>query len=234
VRQGASLSESLGNGTNVEADVFLRHKLRHRVAVSLRVAPVRDRSGQISGAIEVFSDATAKVQAEKRTRELEETAFRDSLTSLSNRRYTELKVKKMIEERFQFGRSAGRLMLDIDDFKRVNDTCGHHAGDQVFGGSGIHSGGELAQARSGEPMGRRRISRAAAGRHSRKSSLPCRTLPTLVEASRILYRGQAVSVTISVGATLVSKRDSVASIVKRVDQLLYESKARGRNRTSIG
>jgi GGDEF domain-containing protein len=172
VRQGAPLSESLGNGTNVEADVFLRHKLRHRVAVSLRVAPVRDRSGQISGAIEVFSDATAKVQAEKRARELEGTAFR--------------------------------------------------------------SGGELARARSGEPMGRRRISRAAAGRHSRKSSLPCRTLPTLVEASRILYRGQAVSVTISVGATLVSKRDSVASIVKRVDQLLYESKARRRKRTSIG
>jgi diguanylate cyclase (GGDEF)-like protein len=57
---------------------------------------------------------------------------------------------------------------------------------------------------------------------------------TLVEASRILYRDQAVSVTISIGATLVSERDSVASIVKRVDQLLYESKARGRNRTSIG
>ena len=84
-----------------------------------------DASGQIIGAVEVFSDATAKEQAERRVHELETMAFRDSLTSVPNRRYAELKVKQAVEESQQFGRSFGLLMLDVDHFKRVNDHHGH-------------------------------------------------------------------------------------------------------------
>jgi GGDEF domain-containing protein len=77
-----------------------------------------DASGQIIGAVEIFSDATAKKQVERRVCEPESMALRDSLTDLPNRRHIELKVKQSLEESQQFGRSFGLLMLDIDNFKQ--------------------------------------------------------------------------------------------------------------------
>ena len=85
---GCPLSKTIEDGERREAEVFLRHKLGHRVPVCVRVAPIRSECGKILGAVEVFSDVTAKEQAERRVRELESMAFLDSLTSLPNRRYT--------------------------------------------------------------------------------------------------------------------------------------------------
>jgi diguanylate cyclase (GGDEF)-like protein len=91
-----------------------------------------DRSGQIVGAVEEFSDVSAKKHVEKRVRELEGLAFRDSLTGLPDRRYVELKVKQSLEELQQFGRTFGLLMFDVDHFKQVNDRYGHDVGDSVL------------------------------------------------------------------------------------------------------
>ncbi|MGB7848529.1 MAG: diguanylate cyclase, partial [Candidatus Acidiferrum sp.] len=126
------LTSTILDGQRREAEVFLRHKLGHRVPVSVRVAPITDASGRIIGAVEVFSDVTAKKQIERRVHELEGIAFRDSLTGLPNRRYMELKVKQSLEEYQQFERSFGLLMLDIDHFKQVNDVHGHDAGDAIL------------------------------------------------------------------------------------------------------
>ena len=80
---GCPLGATLLDGRRREADVFLRHKLGHRVPVCVRVAPITNQAGQIVGAVEVFNDVSARKRVERRVHELEGIAFRDTLTCLS-------------------------------------------------------------------------------------------------------------------------------------------------------
>jgi diguanylate cyclase (GGDEF)-like protein/PAS domain S-box-containing protein len=231
---GCPLHSTIGDGQAREAEVSLRHKLGHRVSVYVRVAPIKDESGQIVGAIELFSEVTAKRQVERRLHELEGMAFRDSLTRLPNRRYTELKVKQALEEFRQFGKSFGLLMLDIDHFKQVNDLHGHDAGDAALK---TVSATLLKSVRDHDLVGRwggeeflvifpnvnADVLTDLAGR--------CRIL---VAKSGALVGQIRICVTVSGGATLFQHGDSVRGAVKRADELMYVSKASGRNRITVG
>lgn len=231
---GCPLSKTMQDDKRIEGEVFFRHKQGYRVPISVRVAPIKDKSGTIVGAVEVFSDVTAKVKAERRAQELEGIAFQDSLTCLANRRHTELKVKQAIEEGQQFGRVFGLLMLDIDHFKQINDRYGHEAGDAVLK---MVSGTLVKSLRDSDLVGRW-------GGEEFVVLLPGVSAPTLLElaercrllvqSSRVSMGGELVSVTISIGATRFLLGDSPASALKRADQLMYISKSGGRNQTTVG
>src|SRR5208283_981104 len=205
------LSSTIHDGQRREADVFLRHKLGHRVPVSVRVAPITDASGRIIGAVEVFSDVTAKKQVERRVHELEGIAFRDSLTGLANRRYIELKVKQSLEESQQFERSFGLLMLDIDHFKQVNDVHGHGAGDAIL--KAVSE--TLVKSLREDDI----VSRWGGDEfQALLSDVDATVLHDLAERCRVLVanagaltEGNQVSVSISIGATLMVRGDSAES-----------------------
>jgi diguanylate cyclase (GGDEF)-like protein/PAS domain S-box-containing protein len=231
---GCPLAGTIRDGRAREAEIFLRHKLGHRVPVSVKVAPITDQSGQVVGAVEVFSDATAKKKMERRVHELESMANRDGLTCLPNRRYTELKVKQALEEFQEFGKSFGLLMLDIDHFKQVNDLHGHDAGDAVLK---VVSDTLVGSLRENDLVGRwggeefllvlsnvnAHVLAGLAGR--------CRIL---IAESVVLRDQIRICVTASGGATLFKHGDSVQSAIKRADGLMYVSKASGRNRITVG
>ena len=120
-----SLSAVLLDGNAREAEIFLRHRNGHRVPVTVRVLPMRNRDGAIVGAVEVFSDSTVKKQTEKRIGELGRTGLPRFTDQSGNRRYLELKVEQALQEHREFDRKYGLLLLDLDRFKHVNDTYGH-------------------------------------------------------------------------------------------------------------
>ncbi len=232
--EGCPLAATIQDGECREAEIFLRHKLGHRLPVSLRAAPIMDANGLIIGAVEIFSDVTVKRNIERRVGELENIAFLDPLTGVKSRRYIELKVKQAIEETSQFNRAAGLLMIDVDHFKRVNDTYGHQVGDSVLRAICQTINANL---RLGDILGRwggeefllivRDVNRASLAAVAEK----CRML---VAASAIPVRGQHLRVTISVGATLMAADDSDQSVINRTDELMYFSKSSGRNRVTLG
>jgi diguanylate cyclase (GGDEF)-like protein/PAS domain S-box-containing protein len=232
---GCPLASTIRDGQRREAEIFLRHKLGHRVPVSVRVAPMTDASGRIIGAVEVFSDATAKEQAERRVHELETMAFRDSLTSVPNRRYTELKVKQALEESQQFGRSFGLLMLDIDHFKGINDRYGHDVGDATL--KAVSE--TLTKTLRGEDdlvsrWGGEEFLVLLSDVNATSLQIVAERCRALVEKTGALSAESRVPVTTSVGATLIVNGDSTETAIKRADQLMYLSKANGRNRTTVG
>jgi diguanylate cyclase (GGDEF)-like protein/PAS domain S-box-containing protein len=231
---GCPLSSTIRDGQAREAEIFLRHKLGHRVPVSVKVAPITDQSGQVVGAVELFSDATAKKKMERRVDELESMAFRDGLTRLPNRRYTELKVKQALEEFQEFGKSFGLLMLDIDHFKQVNDLHGHDAGDAVLK---IVSDTLVKSLRENDLVGRWGgeeflvvLSNVNAQVLADLAGRCC----TLVAESVVLRDQIRICVTASGGATLFKHGDSAEVAIKRADELMYVSKASGRNRITLG
>jgi diguanylate cyclase (GGDEF)-like protein len=112
-----------GKETSVELPYFDRDHL-------IRIGPVQERTGGIVGGIVVTQDVTERKRREHRLSEL---ASRDGLTGLWNRRRLSEELEWLLDQASRGGGRAGSLLLvDLDGFKRVNDTLGHDAGDDLL------------------------------------------------------------------------------------------------------
>ena len=216
------------------AEFYLRHKRGYRSPVSVRALPIRNSTGNIVGAVEVFSDSTVKLKFDKRVTELEQLAFRDALTGLPNRRYIELKVEYGLQDHQRLGRLYGLLMFDLDHFKQVNDSHGHEAGDAMLRAIG-------------ESVSRGLRPDDIVGRWGGEEFLvlapdvDALTLGDLAERCRVLIAESSVaaglsrvSVTASIGATVLIHSDNANSVISRADELMYQSKHSGGDRTTAG
>jgi Amt family ammonium transporter len=96
--------------------------------VRTSVSPLRDRDGELRGAVLVFSDLTPLRTAE---REMQHLATHDPLTGLPNRRAFEERLSSELLAARAGRHEVALLYLDLDEFKLVNDTCGHTAGDHL-------------------------------------------------------------------------------------------------------
>lgn len=231
---GCPLSKVMLDGQPRQVEIYLRHKDGHRLPVSIRALPLRNQAGGIVGAVEVFSDAAKTRRVEKRAIELEQLAFRDALTGLPNRRFLQLKVEQGLDEHRRFARLYGLLMFDIDRFKQVNDIYGHDMGDSL-----------LKAVSQTLVQGLRPVD--IVGRWGGEEFLVLMPdidavgLGDLAERCRVLIaqssvstQASRISVTASIGATVFGDSDSAEIATRRVDQLMYQSKRSGGDRTTAG
>ena len=107
----------------------LLHKDGHTISIEDSAAPIRQQNGNIVGAVLVFHDVT---EARTMAKELEFHANYDALTGLVNRRQFEQKLKQAMITVRKAHHDYALLYLDLDQFKLVNDTCGHSAGDELL------------------------------------------------------------------------------------------------------
>jgi Amt family ammonium transporter len=92
-------------------------------------APIRSRDGFLIGAVLVFQDVTETLNL---ARELSHQAAHDALTGVPNRREFERRLAELLQRGAQDGVVHAVCYLDLDQFKVVNDTCGHVAGDELL------------------------------------------------------------------------------------------------------
>ena len=125
------VARALRDGCIVEPDgnVVLRRTSDAPVAIDHSVAPIRDRMGAVIGAVLVFHDMSRERQYATRLAHL---ASHDPLTGLLNRREFERRLSMVLVDGAQLGVNHAVLYLDLDQFKLVNDTCGHAAGDELL------------------------------------------------------------------------------------------------------
>ncbi len=228
------LADTIADGIERSMEVYLHHKDGHRVPVLIRASPLKDPQGKILGGIELFTDIS-NIQANTlRVLELEKLALLDNLTQLANRNYIEKELLARFDEQKRFDMPFGILFIDIDYFKRVNDTYGHSVGDEVLR---FVAQTFIANSRPFDLYGRwggeeflgiiRNITAEALEDLGNR-------LRVLIENSYIIHEGKKLQVTVSIGATQVRKHDSVEMLIKRADALLYQSKQMGRNRLASG
>jgi len=228
------LAKTIADRESRESEIFLHHKDGHRVPVSVRTSVLTDEVGTVLGGVELFTDISSLESMRLRVKELEDLAMLDKLTRLANRHYLENELFVRFEEMKRVGIKFGFLFMDIDHFKRFNDTYGHDVGDRVLR---FVADTLVANARPFDVIGRwggeefvgivRNVGREQLEELGNRLRL-------LVEASYIQTDSDRLHVTISIGATLVSEDDSVDSLIKRGDTLLYTSKQSGRNRLTMG
>ncbi|MDZ7655346.1 MAG: EAL domain-containing protein [Sulfurimicrobium sp.] len=98
-------------------------------AIEDSAAPIRDRDGNIHGVVLVFHDVSDK---RKLAHQLSYQARHDALTGLINRSEFEHQLVKLLDSATNEKRQHALLYLDLDQFKVINDTCGHSAGDELL------------------------------------------------------------------------------------------------------
>ena len=231
---GCPLAATMEDGKMREAEVFLHHADGHRVPVAVRATPIYGANGEIIGAVELFSDQSSRATLMEQMQEMKKAALLDGLTEVGNRKYMEMKLETTFKEWSQHHLPFGLLFLDIDHFKNVNDTYGHACGDRVLKmvaetlASNIRSydfigrwGGEefIIFLQGVDEV---RLSEIAAKLHTLIAQSHCQC-----------QEGVEVSVTVSIGGTLVKANDNPEKIVERADRLMYQSKGTGRNRITV-
>jgi two-component system cell cycle response regulator len=161
-----------------------------------------------------------------------EMSVRDALTGLFNRRYTVSRLRQALDGLNASHEPLAVGLIDIDHFKRINDTWGHNAGDQVLQEICARLGGEL---RAIDVAGRyggeeflvvfsNTTAKDASDAMERARLAVCATPITLRET------GDVIEVTMSAGIAEAFMDDSVEALIERADTALYEAKRSGRNR----
>lgn len=169
-----------------------------------------------------------------RNEELTRESTIDGLTKLYNRSHG----AKLLEEQIKLSRKYDRLLavvlIDIDHFKRVNDTLGHAAGDSVL----VAVSAELRQASRELDVvvrwgGEEFLFVFPATDLSEGVRIVERFRTTLAAMSIAVPTGEEVTVTISGGVAELERSDTVDALVARADDALYKAKESGRNRLMI-
>ncbi len=231
--QGCPLHKTIEDRQNREAAVYLHHKDGHRVPVVVRTYPLYDEE-QLIGAIELFSDEKSPTELIKDMEKLKVLAMTDQLTGLANRRYTESFLSGKLVELEEFKTPFGLALVDIDLFKRVNDTYGHDIGDQII----CMTANSLKNAvRISDMVGRWGgeeflVVFSLVGIEQLEQITE--RMRMLVENSSMPQDGKDIQVTVSIGSVAVETPASKETIIHLADQLMYQSKQRGRNCITLG
>lgn len=197
--------------------------------------PVFDRQGHIQNLAYFSRDITAQRQIEQEHRESErrykELSITDDLTNLYNSRHFYSSLQLEIRRAHRYRRALALLMVDIDDFKRFNDTYGHQAGDRVLTKTGAVIRSALREADTGYRYGGEEFA----------VILPETDGPGAVQlAERIRKELSAMPIslkaktndhiTASLGISELQAKDRLSEFVKRADENLYTAKKEGKNR----
>ncbi len=229
------LAAVMQDGREREAEVFLHHKDGHRMPVVVRATAMRDSEGNIIGAIETFSSNVDVVNTRRKLQILHQAAMTDRLTGISNRRHLEGRLSAVIAEYQSSSAIAGLLFMDVDQFKQINDIYGHNVGDDILR---MVAKTIRHAVRATDTVGRWGGEEFMAILYDVQDQgdllAAANKIRAMVEYSRLDIDGQGLTVTVSVGGTLLSPDDSHDSLVARADALMYKSKQAGRNRVTIG
>lgn len=180
----------------------------------------------------IFRPAFQKLLA--RTRELYNLARTDPLTGSHNRRSFTFLAEAEHERVKRYGHPCSVVMLDIDHFKLVNDTYGHHIGDQVIRGFAACCVENLRRSDLFGRLGGEEFAAVLPETTLSQAMAVAEKLRAAVAAHRLpLPAGGFLTVTTSVGvATLRADDEAIYDALNRADRRLYEAKQAGRNRVA--
>jgi diguanylate cyclase (GGDEF)-like protein/PAS domain S-box-containing protein len=227
------IAKTIADGQMRETEVYLHHKGGQRIPVSVRVTPITDAQGQIIGAVEIFHDNTSELTMRDQIAALRKMAMLDSLTEIGNRRFADINLNARSNEFQRYHWPFGVLFIDIDYFKRINDTYGHDIGDSVLRMVAQTLSNNIRPFDTVCRWGGEEFFAIFSNVTSEQLFTIANKLRVLVQQSKLPVGKQTVTVTVSIGATLMRQGDTTETLLKRVDQLLYQSKTKARNCVSM-
>jgi len=221
-----------GSSSSQQGDAVLLSKLGKEFAIEETAAPIRDASGHISGVVLAFHDVSRSRQI---AAQLSYQASHDDLTGLVNRREFEQRLKQAVQSAAIEGRQHALIYIDMDQFKIVNDTSGHCAGDELLRTvagllqNKLRTGDTLARL-GGDEFGIL-LENCPPG----QAAAIAECLRDTVSDFRFAWQGKSFTVSLSIGVVDFSGNDmSESDILAAADTACYLAKENGRNRVHVG
>ena len=166
--------------------------------------------------------------------ELEQEVRRDSLTGVSNRRHFVATCQTELQRAARYRHPLALLMVDIDHFKKINDTYGHLAGDQVLRmvaqacAEAVRANDCLAR------LGGEEFAVLMPETMLDEAQAAAERLRLAVAQLRCPLQDKVVKPTVSIGVAAADERgETLSSLMRRGDHAMYEAKARGRNQVVV-
>jgi diguanylate cyclase (GGDEF)-like protein/PAS domain S-box-containing protein len=202
-----------------------------QVDVSLTMAPIRDDEHRVVGVATTARDISARVRYQQQLRFLAE---HDALTGAANRRRFERDVTNQVGRARRYGESAALLLIDVDDFKRINDTHGHKAGDRALKAIVIAISGRLRDTDVFARIGGDEFAAMLPYAGAAQARAVADDLRRAVSGSPIhLADAITVVLSISVGIALIDpETESDESVLAAADRAMYEDKCRNGGATA--
>ncbi len=195
------------------------------------ISPMLDLTNRLLGAVVIFQDVTERHELESHLRFL---ATTDALTGVANRRSLLRRAEHEFRRARRYRRPMALLLLDLDHFKRVNDTWGHFAGDEALKALCDVCLGSL---RSSDMLGRLGGEEFAVLLPETGVHDACGTgerIRQLVEQLEVDWHGRTIRMTVSIGVATIEQSDpDIYSLMRRADLALYTAKDVGRNRVVL-
>jgi diguanylate cyclase (GGDEF)-like protein/PAS domain S-box-containing protein len=200
-------------------------------AIELSGSPIRDSQEQVIGSVMVFHDVT-KLRA--LARQLSFQATHDALTGLINRVEFDARVDQAINSANGSEKQHAMFYIDLDQFKIVNDTCGHPAGDELLRQITHLLSGELRDSDVLARLGGDEFGVLLLGCPLDKAEEIAEKLRERIENFRFRYDNMEFRVGTSIGVVPISDgRTPITELMKSADSACYVAKEKGRNRVHV-
>jgi diguanylate cyclase (GGDEF)-like protein/PAS domain S-box-containing protein len=196
--------------------------------VESTAAPIRDGQGKVCGAVLVFHDVS---ESRELNRKLSYHASHDALTGLVNRREFESRIERCLKSARALEGSYALCHLDIDQFKMINDSCGHSAGDTVLGHVGALLKSKVRWRDTLSRLGGDEYGVLLEGATLEEALRTAEVLREAVKNFRFESDDRVFKLSASVGVVPITADNAdVASILSAAEGACAAAKEQGRNR----
>lgn len=201
------------------------------VPIEASAAPMRNDDGEVIGAVLVFQDVS---HARRLTRQLSYQASHDALTGLYNRRmfegHLELALINVLEE----NRHHALCYIDLDQFKVVNDTCGHMAGDELLRQLAVLLQGCIREGDNLARLGGDEFGVLLENCNLEKAKILAEKICLEVREFRFIWQDKSFEVGASIGVVGINTENvDMVGIMSAADLACYAAKDMGRNRVHV-
>lgn len=200
-------------------------------AIEYTAAPIRDADGAAHGGIVIFRDVS---EIRLLTSQLSYQASHDALTGLVNRREFEVRLQSALDSARTEHKTHVLCYLDLDQFKVVNDTCGHAAGDELLIQVSTGLKEVLRHSDTLARLGGDEFGAILEGCTLEKARSLAEKMREAVKSLRFSWANKQFDVGVSIGVVPVSTGSgNLADLFSAADSACYEAKDQGRNRVHI-
>jgi diguanylate cyclase (GGDEF)-like protein/PAS domain S-box-containing protein len=191
--------------------------------------PQRTTDGRIVGRVWSFRDVTERERVQSQLRYL---ADHDVLTGLLNRRRFEEELARQVAYEARYGGGGAVLVLDLDDFKDVNDSLGHRTGDSVISSIAGLLRDRLRESDVLARFGGDEFAILLPAANEEQARITATSLLDAIRRHRVVIGGQQIRATTSIGVALLdgASVQSAEELMVRADIAMYEAKESGRDR----
>lgn len=199
--------------------------------------PIKNEKGEVSNVcitlVDVSDTSIYQTMLQGAMESLKEISIRDALTGIFNRRHLDDILSTEFKRAKRYKTPLSLILFDLDDFKTINDSYGHMAGDEVIRKTAKHMSEILRNSDTAGRFGGEEFLIILPGiKHDGALGLAER-LRQQLESSPVIFNGQEINVTISMGISELNSHNRYEDLVKEADLALYDSKAAGKNKATL-